>query len=759
VYELLADNGMDQFYQMNAHPGNTQRNRGPERWDYLDAPGIADALYAFADEHMAVWELELPAIHCSSCIWLLEHLYKLNPGVKQVVVNFPRRRARITFSPAEITPGNLAALLARIGYPPNISAGSKKTAKTGRNPLVTKLGIAAFGFGNIMIMALPEYLEAEEPTLQTLLPFFRYLSLALALPVVFYSAADYFKTAWAGRRNRYWNLDQPIALGIAAIFMQSTLEVVTGMGSGYWDSLTGLVFFLLLGKWFQRKTYEALAFDRDIESFFPLTATRLQGDTEQVVPLAELKPGDEILVRNEEIVPADAVLISASTTIDNSFITGESQLVRRTAGQKIYAGARQKTGSARYTVIQSVDQSQLTSLWAATGNKRSQKSLENITDQYSRLFTPAILTLALGSGVVWAFIDPSKSVWVTTAVLIVACPCALALSAPFAMGNAMRRLGRRGIYLKNTEVLERMSQINTVVFDKTGTLTLAGKHAPNFSQPLDPDLEGKVRGLAATSNHPLSKILAQQLHGASEAPQHVEEIPGAGLVGTFPTGELKLGSAVLCQAPALPPATRVHLMWNGQYVGHFTLEHSYRKGLRQVIQSLQTRARIVLLTGDGEQERPALEDLFGTAADLRFQQSPTDKFQVVQVLQNQGGVMMVGDGLNDTGALAQSDVGVAVAEDASAFTPASDVIMSGQKLTLLEPTLRYALSARSIVYWGFRISLAYNIIGLFFAMTGQLAPVVCAILMPLSSISVVAFATAATAWKAHMLDLHPDKNQ
>jgi Cu+-exporting ATPase len=755
VYELLAENGMDQFYQMNTHPGSTQRNRGPERWDYLDAPGIADGLFSYADDQVAVWELELPAIHCSSCIWLLEHLYKLHPGVKQVVVNFPRRRARITFHRTEITPGSLAALLARIGYPPNISAGSKKATQKARNPLVTQLGIAAFGFGNIMIMALPEYLEAREPTLQTLLPFFRYLSMALALPVVFYSAAGYFKTAWAGIRNRYWNLDQPIALGIAAIFLQSSFEVLTGQGSGYWDSLTGLVFFLLLGKWFQRKTYEALAFDRDIESFFPLTATRLNGDQEEVIPLSALKPGDAIVVRNEEIIPADALLTSAATTIDNSFITGESQLVTRTSGQKIYAGARQKSGSARFKVIQSVDQSQLTALWAATGNKRSQKSLENITDQYSRLFTPAILILALGSGLVWAFLDPSKSIWVTTAVLIVACPCALALAAPFAMGNAMRRLGKRGIYLKNTEVLERMSQIKTVVFDKTGTLTIAARNAPTPSQPHTPELAAKVRGLAATSNHPLSKMLAQHLPVEPLHPAQVEEIPGAGLVGHFPDGILKLGSASLCQAPDLPAATRVHLEWNGQYHGHFTLEHAYRPGLQTIVQTLQTRARIVLLTGDGEKERPALEALFGPTADLRFHQSPTDKFQAIQSLQSQGGVMMVGDGLNDTGALAQSDVGVAVAEDASAFTPASDIIMGGDQLTQLEPALRYALSARAIVYWGFRISLAYNLIGLFFAMTGQLAPVVCAILMPLSSISVVAFATAATAWKARILDAAP----
>ena len=751
VYELLADNGLEQFYAMNPLAGKSQKNRPGTRWDFLNAPGIADKLLAFQDEDISVIELHLPAIHCASCIWLLENLHRLQPEVKHVTVNFPRRKARVTFAHKELSLADLAQLLTHIGYPPTISAGTPGAAAKRGNPLVTKLGIAAFGFGNIMIMALPEYLEAEEPALQALLPFFRYLSLALALPVVFYAASDYFKTAWAGIRSKHWNLDQPIALGILVIFLQSLWEVLSGTGSGYWDSLTGLVFFLLLGKWFQRKTYDALSFDREIESFFPLTATRISPNGEEVVPLHDLKPGDEIAVRNEELIPADALLMGGKAHIDNSFITGESRLVTREPGEKIFAGARQKGGRIQLKVIQTVSQSQLTALWAATGQKRAAKRLENMTDLYSRYFTPAILLIALGAAGIHAWLGTGLALWVATAVLIVACPCALALAAPFALGSALRSYGKRGLYLKNTEVIERMGEVSQVVFDKTGTLTQHGEAKPLFHPAgTTENLRPFIKGLALNSGHPLSKGIATSLQVTGVKPDSYREEPGQGVEGLFGEDVLRLGSATWCglEDPEVT-GTRVFVQWKGQPSGYFAFENSYRDGLKAVVKNLQGAFPVSVLTGDNDGERDQLEELFGREAELHFNQTPDSKYHYIKHLQEGGSrVMMVGDGLNDTGALAQSDVGVAVAEDASAFTPASDVIMDGNHLGKLMPALTYARQARQVVLWGFRISLAYNVLGLFFAVTGALAPVVCAILMPLSSITVVIFATASTQFLA-----------
>jgi Cu+-exporting ATPase len=409
VYEILQANDMQQYYAMNLTPGQSRRNKKQKDFAFLANEDIQKRLLDFSDDGISVIRLYLPQIHCSSCIWLLENLGKLKKGIISVVVNFPRRTARITFKEADISLKDVAELLSAIGYEPLISLeDTERKRETKDRSLLYKFGVAAFAFGNVMIMALPEYFDYTDATLQTFLPFFRWLMLALSVPVVVYSANDYFISAYKGLKHRYMNIDVPIALGISVLFLRSAYDVITQSGPGYFDSLTGLVFFLLLGKFFQRKTYESLSFDRDYKSYFPVAVTRL-GEVEDTIPVNDLKTGDRILIRNEELIPADCILLKGEALIDNSFVTGEATPVKKQSGDRIFAGGKQLGEAIELEVIKPVEQSYLTQLWNhEVFSSGKELDFKNLTDRISKYFTVAILIIATAAATYWYVVEPAK---------------------------------------------------------------------------------------------------------------------------------------------------------------------------------------------------------------------------------------------------------------------------------------------------------------------------------------------------------------
>ena len=347
------------------------------------------------------------------------------------------------------------------------------------------------------------------------------MSLALALPALVYSAADYWRAAWTGFRKRIFTIDVPIAAGIAALGAWSAAEVFTGRGPGYFDSLTGLLFFLLCGKLFQQKTYDRLAFDRDYKSFFPLSILRKKGRNEERLALSQLRAGDRLVIRNGELVPSDSRLISGNATIDYSFVTGESEPVEKIEGDHIYAGGRQIGGAIEVETVKEVSQSYLTSLWNQDIlSKEKKTSLDTLTNRYSRRFTKTVLAVAAGAAIFWSIVDSTRALGSFVSVLIVACPCALALAAPFTLGTAQRVLASRKIFLKNPRVIETLAQVDIVVFDKTGTLTASGAGSIAFAgEPLPAEEEACVYSLAQAIHASLCRA-HRQIHrkGTSRSP-------------------------------------------------------------------------------------------------------------------------------------------------------------------------------------------------------------------------------------------------
>ena len=758
VYEIFSVNDMTCYYDFEKSPGATPQDCNG-KYDFLDNESIVSKLLEFEENATAIVSLTIPHIHCSSCIWILENLQRLQKGISTSKVNFPQKIVRITYKPEEVSLKEIVCLLSVIGYEPYISLENYETGSNHVDRSLTyKLGVAFFCFGNIMLLSFPEYFEVKEYWLDQYRGFFRWLIFALSLPSFFYSASGYYVSAYKSIKSKMLNIDIPIALGIIVMFVRSTVDIVMDYGSGFFDSLTGLVFFMLLGKMFQIKTYSFLSFERDFKSYFPIAITRIQGNLEESVPVYDIQKGDRLLIRNQELIPVDGILISETAEIDYSFVTGEAIPITKKSGDKVYAGGKQIGKMIEMEVLHSVSQSYLTQLWS---NDVFQKNVvqkhKTITDQISRYFTPILLLIAFGGFGYWIFKDVNTAFNVFTAVLIVACPCALALTAPFTFGNILRILGKKKFYLKNALVIEQLAKVDTIVFDKTGTITTNKKSNISFQgEALSENEIALVKNVLRASNHPLSHMLYDFLPETNRIKlDSFEEISGKGIQAHIDEMIVQLGSASFVGSIEENEVqqTSVHIKINDNYLGKYVFNNQYREGLVALFANLSQQYQLKILSGDNEGEREALEQLLPKGTDLIFNQKPEQKLAFIKNLQEKGqNVMMVGDGLNDAGALAQSNVGISISENVNVFSPACDAILDASEFYQLHSFLKLSKKSITIIKMSFTLSLLYNVVGLSFAVTSNLLPIVAAIIMPLSTITIVSFVTLSSNYYAKTVE-------
>jgi len=749
VYEILDENGLNNYYGIENNPGNKILQAIGNKYAFLDNQEVKQGILDFSDGGVSSVKFYVPKIHCSSCIWLLENLHRLEQGVLKSTVNFLKKEVYVVFKDKQISLRQVVELMSSIGYEPNISLEdfNKAEKKPENKTFFYKLGIAGFSFGNIMLLSFPEYFDTANYLDESFSKLFGYLNLFLATPVLLYSASDYFVSAVKALRKRYFNIDFPISVGIFTLFTRSAYEIITQTGPGFMDSFTMFVFLLLIGKWYQNRTYQALSFERDYKSYFPLAVVKVFEDKEEPVPVGTLEINDTIILRNQEIIPTDAELLSTDAEIDYSFVTGESIAIKKVKGEKLFAGGRQMGASIKIKVLKPVSQSYLTRLWNQDAFAKEESQYQSIVNNVSKYFTFFVLIIGLGTLWFWWGDGVSTAIKVFTSVLIIACPCALALTLPFSYGNTMTVFGRNRFYLKNAEAVEKLAQVDTLVFDKTGTLTQSGNETILFvGSELTNAQKELIFSLVANSTHPLSKTIFS--HFKDEKALNVigfEEVPSKGISGQVEGKALKIGSANFVgfqEEIKHDLSSRVFIKIEAHILGYFIIKKHYRDGIDSLIQNFKNKGfELHLISGDNASEMQNLSQYFDTG-NLHFGQTPQNKLAYIETLQQKGkNVLMVGDGLNDAGALKQANVGLAVSDDVYNFTPACDAILDAKNFTKLDTYIEFSKKTLRTVKWSFGISLFYNSLGMYFAVQGIVTPLFAAILMPMSSITVVTFIT------------------
>ena len=757
VYEIFSTNGLECYYDFEKMPGTTP-SKVSDKYNFLDNQDIVNKLLDFQEDSIHIVRLYIPQVHCSSCIWILENLNKLNEGISTSQVNFSQKKVTVNFNPLKTNLKEIVLLLSSIGYEPYISLENYDAKpKLIDRSLIFKIGVAFFGFGNIMLLSFPEYFNVDDYWMQEYKDFFRYVILLIALPVFLYSATPYYKSAWNSIKLKTFNIDIPMALGIIVMFVRSVVDIFFQDGQGFLDSMCGLVFFMLSGKLIQQTTFNFLSFERDYKSYFPIAVTKLVDEKEVPIQVYEIEKQNKLLIRNQELIPVDSILISEHAYIDYSFVSGEAIPVEKKSGDKIFAGGKQMGEAIVIESINTVSQSYLTQLWSNdVFQKKSEFKFRSITDRASQLFTPALLFIAFAGLFYWGFINWNSAFNVFTAVLIVACPCALALTAPYTWGNVIRIMGNKKFYLKNTIVIEQLSNVNAIVFDKTGTITSNDSNSIKYiGNDLSKEEITAIRNIVRGSNHPLSRRLYNFLpEGKIDKPTMFEEIAGAGIVGFINDKTFKIGSTKLVgltEEQISIKETRVYIQINEMNKGYFVFENQYREGLGDLFKSLiANKYKLFVLSGDNDGERKNLERMLPEGVSLVFNQKPEQKLEFIKNLQDQGlNVMMVGDGLNDAGALAQSNVGVSISENVNVFTPASDAILDASNFSKILYFLNYAKNAMKTIKMSYGLALTYNVVGISFALTNNLSPLVAAIIMPLSTATIIGFVTLMTHFYAN----------
>jgi Cu+-exporting ATPase len=769
VYELINANGLCNYYKLQSHPGLPAiKPLRSDKYAYLDTETIAGQLYKFTDGDYTIVTFYLPGVHCSSCMWLLEHLHKVNSNIIESRLNFTSKELTVHFSKSKISIRNIVELLTTIGYEPYLSlddASKEKVTKISKQKIY-KLGIAGFCFGNIMMMSFPEYLSQNLGIDQQYVDLFRYINLLLALPVFFYSASEFFVTAWKGLQQKTLNIDAPICLAIIITFARSLYEIATNNGSGYLDSMSGIVFFMLAGRVVQEQTYKSISFDRDYKSYFPIAVNVITPDGTKSKKLQDLEKNDIVQLHNDEIIPADAVVVNGTAMIDYSFVTGESAPVSVKQNEVVYAGGKQSGELLTIRIIEVVAGSYLTSLWnhhAFSNDKAKQNEAGSVVHLLSKYFTVILLSLALCTATYWAMCDSSKITSSVTAMLIVACPCALLLSATFTNGNILRILSNNGLFLRDATVIEQLGKTNHIVFDKTGTITRNSNNSFYISEhELTEAEKNLLYSVIRSSQHPNSKAMVNWLGQRIAIPvMGWNEIPGQGVEGVAAGKKIKVGSGAFVGVPgelAKEANATVYIRIDDK-ITQFHSQSVFRNSIPQIIPILGQRYKLSLLSGDNDKQRKIVSELFGKRRELLFEQKPIDKLRYIESLQRKNKqVLMIGDGLNDAGALQQSNVGITLADDINNFTPSCDAILDAKKLNLLPSILRLTRAARFIIGTSFVVSVVYNVAGLFFAMQGLLRPVMAAILMPCSTLSIVIISSGVSSLLARKLNLSVKHN-
>ncbi len=758
VSRAIVGLGLGDYYQLRSAPAPTPSARR-ESLSGFDDPAFQASFVRAPAEGLREAQLLIEGLSCAACGWLVEHALARTPGVEAATVNFGARRARVRWKSSTARLSTILEAIRAVGYTawPYEAGRAALVEERERRSALRRLCVAGLGMMQVMMYAVPGYFAGVGEMTADIEQLMRWSGLALTIPVVAYSAAPFFRGTWRDLRGFRLGMDVPVALGIAVAFIASAWATAAGSGVVYFDSITMFVFLLLAGRYVEllarARAGRALQHLARLE---PRTAERLSdafGHATETVPTARLMPGDRVLVRSGETVPADGELEGPDALVSEAWLTGESRPRARRTGEALVGGSI-NAGRALVLLVRRVGSE--TALAAI--QRLMERALEHRTpwvaaaQRASGWFVGGVLAAALAAGLAWWHIDPARAVWIAVSVLVVTCPCALALATPTALTVASGALARRNFIVTRAGAIERLATATDFVFDKTGTLT-EGQAQLLEVVPLRAMEEASARALAAAlarpSAHPLDRALATAAGGAViAAVEDHRNHPGDGVEGRLEGRRLRMGRAefagVLHGQP-LPEGwregagTTVWLADDAGWIAAFRLDDALRPDAAPALQSLRAMGvTIHLLSGDGAgvTRRVAAElgiDRFEAGA------TPDRKLAFVRELQAGGArVAMVGDGINDAPVLAQADVSVAMGGGADLAQVRADAVLLSDSLADLAAAARIVRRARVVIRQNLAWALSYNALVIPLAFAGAVTPLVAGVAMSASSALVVA---------------------
>ncbi|GGB89994.1 cation-transporting P-type ATPase [Marinobacterium zhoushanense] len=758
VAQTIVDGGLDNFYRhrdnQNAKNERARNDSAGQRaleLSLFDDPEVQQSFVHTADDATREALLVIEGITCAACVWLLEHHLKKQPGVTDASVNLTTHRARLNWDDSETKLSTLLAEVDRIGYQahPYQPNSEEQLLARERKRAVRRLGVAGVGTMQVMMLAAALYAGDMSASMEgRIVDFIRWASFVLATPVALYSARPFYDAALRDLRTRQLSMDVPVSLAIIAAYCASAWATVTGSGEVYFDSVTMFTFFLLVGRFMEMQArHRTGRAGNALLNLLPNSAIRLVDGDEQLVPAAQLRQGDRVLVKPGHTIPADGLVRKGQTSVDESALTGEYLPLSRSVDDAVVGGTQNIEHPIEIEVTETGGESRLSTIVRMLDRAQAEKpAVARIADRVSRYFVAATLITAAVVASSWWFIDPSSAFWITLSVLVVTCPCALSLATPTALTTATGTLRTRGVLISRGHVLESFATATHIVFDKTGTLT-EGNLQIHEVKPLSNDPEQTLLNIAAAleaeSEHPIARaFIPFTAHRAEAVKNHL----GLGLEGVvngvrYRIGQPKFAAELVADAmPALPGEDGLWLLLCSEYSAlcWFRLDDQIRPEARSAVDTLgQLGLRSVMLTGDSSASAERVADALHIDK-LYKGVSPEQKLQILNQLAGEGAeVIMVGDGINDIPALAGARVSVAMAGATDLAKTNADAVLIANDLTRLVEAVRLARKTRLIIRQNLAWAALYNLLALPLAATGFIAPYMAAIGMSASSLVVV----------------------
>ena len=752
VTRLILDAGLEDFYRFRSAPAPKVETADKARWQGFDEMAVLDVYAPRLANGERELRLQLDNLRCAACGWLVEKTLAEKTGVGDIRLNSVSGRMLLRWKQEEARLSDMLAMLESLGFKPHpLREGEQVSGRDGeRRRFLKRLAVAGLGMMQVMMYGVAMYIGAFEDMDPAIQQFLRYISLLIATPVVLYSAAPFFRGAWRDLVVRRPGMDVPVALAIGGAYVASVWHTFAGAGEVYFDSVSMFVFFLLIGRYVELMArHDVVQGGAALAATLPAVAERIDADGEtRSIPLTLLHAGDRVRVRTGDTVPADGRLLDERAALDEALLSGESAAVQHTRNENIPAGAINRGGAFMIEVTRVGRDTFLSGITRLLENAQvSRPRVARVADRLARWFVAGVLLAAGITALAWSQLDPARAFEITLSVLVVTCPCALALAVPVALTAATGTLAERGLLTVNSDALESLHGVTDIVFDKTGTLT---RGAPRIRRTVvlgdvpEDECLALAAGLEAHANHPI----AEAFRAVARVTRHFaqsEQQPGLGIKGKCEGVTYRIGAAAF----ALPHATLEAPTKNGSWVllsresdvrseplAWFEIEDSLRAESAAVVAQLKDKGfNVHLFSGDTESTVMQVAARVGIASAVA-RLKPEEKLARVRALQDEGRrVLMIGDGINDSPVLAGADVSIAMGSGAALAQSSADFVLAG-KLAALPASLVVAGDARRIMRQNLGWAAGYNLLALPLAAAGLVAPWMAAIGMSASSLLV-----------------------